>query len=55
MLYLYLFYMITIIYITFPLLIDTDGKVKSGLGEQLMELNQRQPAFIYNKGSPIFI
>ena len=23
------------------LYIDTDGKVKSGLGEQLMELNQR--------------
>ena len=27
-------------------------KVKSGLGEQLMELNQRQPAFIYNKEIP---
>lgn len=29
-------------------------KVKSGLGEQLMELNQRRPSFIYNKGSPSF-
>ena len=38
----------------FYICIDTDDKVKSGLGEQPMELNQRQLAFIYNKGSLTF-
>ena len=38
----------------FYLCIDTDGKVKSGLGEQHLLECRLQPAFIYNKGSPIF-
>jgi len=45
--------LLSIIFLIFVLTLMI--KVKSGLGEQPMELNQRQPAFIYNKGSPTFI